>query len=886
MSPLQQQRKAQRNQENSKRLAAKARPSASKALLLLKAKYDSTLLTLKDGLKIDLQRTKPKDLYVDLAQLLQIFEALMEVKKVTRKPIDDKILLTLLGLSPEQLKDPYLVTKDVLKLLERDQDTTRALYLCLKAKKNAQVGMNAVLQWTLDHGNVEEAIKCLNHRKKWGIPANNHTYVHFFSGVAKCHEWGLVPDDLAEKCVEMFEKLDVEPTIEIFNAVLSVLVKNFSGNQQKAWEFFENLEGFQPTSQTFTIFLNGCKKYHQHLCQEIRQNMSINSSQRAAKLYKAQAELVGTANMVYAKLKKAAVPPVPPTKEQADLDPILLENYRKKTKKPLMDIDEVFASTFVLCFINNHAGTSYSASQGSHYAYLQQGLTYLQLWCPEIEGMMYYVQKAVNGEKIHGENHENEVATKSKEKTSNSDHSVYFSSSVSSEIQKRTDSRMELANLDPKISPLANCRPLTREEVNPQVVFPPPAFSTKKTKAIFSGRQKRLVDFGRPTFSDIEKLVEHKKYVHSRGRHGKKLLQPNQISMERKPGINKFLLQLALDALIKLGLHREFYLAMWYALTKWGGLYVSRTQLIEAERVKLALGALPDSEYPVLKKIGSKLTELQSESSETSETVSLAQRIRLTQGHDSSIVDYLLVENFIYKMEENFHHSDAPVRFAAELIAAMVSESCNMLKLLVPREKTFDYIFSILNRDVHLYNDKNLHVGAVSSRRRSLANNTPKKSLKAQQLTDILEPLLVLMQSIMVFEQRQYAHVKNRKLLMLNKFVESYNSLISTLYRTTWTDAPENHPNALKLHKKIVRLGILLYKPKALVDPRDKLVFAEPILDSLQFVYKTLKVDPKLEKNEKKLMVAIRLLFQLDVKKPEALEILESIRWKIFQHSK
>lgn len=889
LTPTQEERKGRFRAQNIKRLAAKSRPSASKVLLLLKAKYDNTLLTSKNT-DIDLQKLKPQDLYVDSTKLLDIFQSLMEVKKVTRKPIDEKIMLTLLGSSPEQLKDPFLVTKDVLKLLERDNDTARAMQLCLMAKENGEVGMNAILQWSLDRGDVEQATKSLMRRKKWGIPANEHTYIHYFSGLAKCHEWGNVPDDLANKCEDMFTKIDFKPSVEIFNACLSLLVKNFSQNQKRAWDFFDQLETLRipPTCQTYTIFLNGCKKYHQSECQLIRKDMSINASQRTTQLFQAQAKLISTAKMVLERLKKAAIPPIPPTREEADANPKLLENYRKKIRQTLMDIDPVFAATFVLCYINNYAGTTYSASQGSHYVYLQQGLAYLQMWCPEVESMLYFVLKLVN--------------TKH-----DSDSSVYFTSDVSSEVQRRTEARLEHAHLQPESNPLSLCAPLLKDQVNPLVIFPPPAFSSKKTKAIFSGKQKRLVDFGRPTFADIEKLVAHRNYVSSKGKYGKKLPAMKPISLDRKSTINKFLLLLALDALIKLGLHKEFYLAMWYALTKWGGLYLSRTGLLEKTRDKLTCGALPPSEYPVMKKpeqpeegiTGKKnvveAVEPEQEKMEKTDsteqtdvgqaTLSFHEKLRLTPTHDEKIIDALLVENFIYKIEENFNHSDVPVRYAVELVAAMVSESTNISKSLVPRDKTFDYIFSILNRDVHLYNDKNVHKGAVANRRKGIRDNTAKRSLTAQQLRDLLDPLLVLIDSIMVHEGRVYSKSQNRKSLMLNRFVESYNSLIKTLYGITWSDAPENGAIAVELHKKILHSGILFYRPKTLIDPRDKIVYTEIVEHSMEYVYKHLKANSQLDSKDKKLMLTLRSLFQLDASSSEALESLNSLQWKIYHLS-
>lgn len=864
-TPYQAAKKSERFSRQLLREAEKSRYSPQKALLMLRAKYDSTLLQTKNQ-KIDLQRLKPLDLSVDSSRLREIFDALMEVKRVDRKRLNDKLVLVLLGSSPEQLKDPFVVTKDVLKLLERDQDVGRAVYLCRMAQKNGVVGMNAVLQWCLEHGKQDEAQRCFNDRKKWAIPCNEQTYIHYFSGMAKSHEWGQVSDKMTDKCIELFGKMDVKPTVEIFNACLSLVVKNFTAHQEKAWEFFEQLEAqsLSPTSQLFTIFLNGCKKFHHSECQRIRADHNITSSDRANQLFRAQANLIETANMVLEKIMAAAVPPVPPTKEQAEQDPELLETYRKQVRRVLMDIDPVFAATFVSCFINNSAGTAQSTTLGSHYAYLQEGLAYLQMWCPEIESMMHYIGSQIE---------------------------------PSPETRKRTDERALGIEAPQFVAP-------TREKANPLVIFPPPAFSSNKTKAIFSGKQKRLVDFARPTFSDIHKLVLHRNFETSRGKFGKKLRGP-MISLERGDGVNRFLLHLALDGLIKLGLHREFYLGMWYSLTKWGGLYASRTDLLKLDG--LQCGALPKSEYPVVKVESSnkstreekedvdgaekfpvkedetKVEALKTEGTPLFTTIPLVKRSELTQPHKNDIMDIMLVENFIYKMEENFPHLAVPARFAAELVAAIVSHESNVWKTLKPRDKTFDALFSMLNRDVHLYNDKNWHQGLAANRRKELHNNTPKRSITFKQLNDVLDPLGVLMQSIMVHEGRVYGHHARRKALMLNRFVESYSLLISTLYKTTWWDVPDNSKEVISVHKKILAAGIFFYRPQALIDPRDKIVYSNEILNSLEFVYRALKDDKNLTQNDKKLMVSLRTLFQLDTKKPDAVEWLQSLQWKIYR---
>lgn len=966
MTPRQQFNKDQRRLAEIKREAASARPSPAKSLLLLRAKYDNTLLTSKSGQTINLAKLKPSDLNVSSDLLLPLFESLMEVKKINRKSIDPKILLVLLGASQQQLKDPFLVTEDVLKLLERDQDVARALHLCLMAKSNGQVGMNAILQWCFEHGKIDEATKTLAQRKKWGIPANEQTYIHYFSGLSKHYEWGQVLDDLVEKCVAMFGKID-KPSIEIFNACLSVLVKNYSSLQTSAWDFFDNLDllDLWPTCQTFTIFLNGVKKFHQSECSRLRKDQNMSATQRATELFRAQAELVTTANTVLARLKKAAIPPVPPTKEEAAEHPELLVMYRKQIRQPVLDIDPVFASTFILCYINSNAGTSYTTTHGSHYLYVQQGLEYLRMWCPEVESMLHFVSKlAVGGEAeakekvVSGKETTPQKETTSETETSSKleitseeevtkaetpSEEVTTSEKVTSEletsekvtsepgtsekvaseklaslktqaspgeasdgvaspgsassfsptslepfqaaakpdIQKRTDFRVEAAKIPAEFAPSTLCEPLSKDQVNPLVIFPPPPFSTRKTKAIFSGKQKHLVDFGRPTFANIKKVVDHKDYVNSKGKYGKKMASLKSISLSRVPAINRFLLGLALDALIKLGLHKEFYLAMWYALTKWGGIYVNLKQLAAAESGGLVCAALPKPAYPELKN-----TDNSEPQDRSADGVALSEKIRLTPSHDNSIIDNMLVENFIYKMEENFHHLDVPVKFATELVASLVSASSNMSGTLEPREKTFDCVFSILNRDIHLYNDKNIHHGAAVSRRRNLADNTPKRSLTAQQLRDILDPLLDLVQSIMVFEANQYSLAQNRKSYMLHRFVESCNTIFKTLYSTTWSDAPDNSEVVVEIHKKIIHTGILFYRPKPLVDLREKMVHTDCIIASLDFVYKRLNAIPNLDRKDKKLLLTIRLLFQLDTGSPEALSHLKTIAWKIHTLSK
>ena len=92
--------------------------SLQKALLVLRSKYDNILQT-DSGEIISTEKLTPSDLNIDSQKSLSIFKALVNIKKINRKSLDEKLILKLLGTNTTQLNDPFLVTRDVLKLLER-----------------------------------------------------------------------------------------------------------------------------------------------------------------------------------------------------------------------------------------------------------------------------------------------------------------------------------------------------------------------------------------------------------------------------------------------------------------------------------------------------------------------------------------------------------------------------------------------------------------------------------------------------------------------------------------------------------------------------------------------------------------------------------------------
>lgn len=874
IQPLLQAQAAANLQRKNRRVvqqAAKNELSAQKALLLIRLKFDAALLRrrLKQEVQ-DLDKITPADLHVSLPKLLAVFENLMEIKRVGKKKIPPKLMLFLCGVGPETLLDPYKVTEATLKLLEADQNTTRAMELCHMARCNAVVALNACIQWCLDHGKVQMGMKALHDRKRWMIPTNEQTYVLYYDGLARHFGWGALTRNMADDLYSQFQRLN-RPLVSVFNACLLVLLKSFHGNQKHAMELFEWLEDakVRPDCQTFTIFLNGRKRYIQEEVSKVKAASDIPAAKRTRQLFALQAELVETAENVYKKIMELAIPPKPPTKEEAEADPEVLKKYREDIQGVLMDIDPVFASTFVLCYINNFAGTSVTPNSGSHYQYMLQGLDYLRLWCPEVELILHFAK----------ENDESKVLAPSED------------------VKRRTDERIEDAGVEERDLPEAHVKPLSQDEINPLVVFPPPLFSTNKTRAIFSDKKKRLVDFSRPRFADVKRLAQHQTWVKSEGKFGKKLPLLVHISLEKGLGINAFLVGHTTDSLLKIGAVKEFYLAMWYVLTKWGGIYVSRTDLKKALGDGLVCGALPKSQYPDLTRVKNEKGKfdikecLVGDETPTQDggeftKLSKSEKQDLTAPHEPSVVDPMLLENFIYKIDENFPKRYVPVKFITELLAAIVSPASNIARTLKPRDKTFDVVFSVFKRDIYHYNEKNVHKGVVAHRKRKLANNTPKKSLTMEQLNNLLDPLAVLMKCIMVAESRAYGLNRSRQALMLNQFVDSYNSLVQHIVSTTWTDAPENHPNSLEVHKKILGSGILFYTPREIFDPRKNISNAPVVGDSVRFVYGKLKDKEDLDDKSKRLMLALKSFLQLESKLLDVEHKLKALQWRIYNACK
>ncbi|ODV82426.1 uncharacterized protein CANTADRAFT_4420 [Suhomyces tanzawaensis NRRL Y-17324] len=848
--------------------------SPQKALLILKAKYDSSLFQDANGQGIRLSSLAAKDLGVSSPKSLQIYKNLHHIKSATRKSIDKRLLLALMGTNEAQLKDPYLVTADVLKLLERDGETTRALGLIRLARAGSSVlgivGMNAILQWLLEKRDHKQAIKCLNDRKKWGIPLNSHTYVILFDGLSTSHEWGKAQDETCQFALELFEKYRVESIdgdpkklgkcgIEHFNALLSFLVKNFTNEQELAWAVFDTLKGKKtddakkiptlvPNSQTFTIFLNGLKKYSEAQATTIKANKKLTNKAKSAQLIKNHQTLVETANLILDKVIKASTPPIPPTKEQAQEDPEVLVTYRAQMNRILMTIDPAFVSVFVSCYINGFSGSGVDIDGGSHYKYVQQGLEYLKAWCPEIDQMFQFVNEQARADNIISPGKSVKYITDTRLKNSQDD---------------KEDLTPTLPQLDPS-------------KINPMVVFPPSPFSKNKTRAIFSDKKKPLVDFTRLTYDEVQMILADKNFKDSRGKYGKKMPANIQLTQTtKKQGINKFLLMNVFDGLVRLGRHQEFILSMWYALDRWGGLDLQKEfDYFKCEKF------LTSERYPKFyvdkKEVGTQV-----------DTKKLTEKQKST---DDSIVDLLLVENLIYKLNEQFKQKGLSANNTiVEVFSALVNKDINLAYKLVPRFKTVDVIFSSLMTDIHYFNDytfnqEQLNKSKESKEPKELKVKNTKEDkyhryISKDQLSHFLPSLAHFMDSLLVFESQKSSQ---DKYLLPNMYLESLNRILDRLYSAAWINV--NAEDSIMFHKYIIRSGIMLFKPREFVDPREKLEYAS-IIKSLRAYHQWFKENKNLSKQDVRMGNSIKALFQLRKTDTDSEDKLKSILKSIYRHS-
>ncbi|CAI5758985.1 unnamed protein product [Candida verbasci] len=484
----------------------------------LKNKYDKDVFLDDDGEVINLQELKKDDMKYNSPMARSIFDNLVRIKQLSDKRIDRRVVLSLLGINGEQVNDSYFVAKHVLELLHLDQDPERALYLCrISNKLQSIVAMNLVMKWYLEKNDLKTAFKLYHDRKRWLIPSDTSTYVTLFDGVAKSFEWGKVDNNYMNKCIDIFkdyrkelqEKKNETVPVKVFNACLSILVKDFNNRQVEAWRFFDELNKNEdlelqeiiPDIQTFTILLQGIKKYIENERVKILESTETTDA-KTLKLLDLEVGYTKTFEIIYKRVLELAKPPSETNFQN--------EKLVKRYLKNKIDIDLPFLSIYLSCLINRSSGTGTSLKSPSHYLYNELGLKILQELSPELQSIGQFLENVTKKSPI-------EVESSIKHKTD---------SRISS-ILKKSDTKVDLQFSNSKEDLIPYKFIKDEETFNSELTFP--KLENKSVRTY----QSKLIN-----------LPET---------------------------INKFIINQYFDGLVNLGKLNEFVLAFWFSIIKYGG---------------------------------------------------------------------------------------------------------------------------------------------------------------------------------------------------------------------------------------------------------------------------------------------------------------------------
>uniref|UniRef100_A0A060T4G1 Mitochondrial 15S rRNA processing factor CCM1 n=1 Tax=Blastobotrys adeninivorans TaxID=409370 RepID=A0A060T4G1_BLAAD len=110
-----------------------------------------------------------------------------------------------LGTSSNQLKNPYLVSDEVTKLLKKDK-LARAVYLVRLAGSNGSVGMNHILQYVSQKKQNSLAVKLYSTMKKWGAKDNDRTFVNLISNDLQKDQVDSKKQKKVQRLLELHEK--------------------------------------------------------------------------------------------------------------------------------------------------------------------------------------------------------------------------------------------------------------------------------------------------------------------------------------------------------------------------------------------------------------------------------------------------------------------------------------------------------------------------------------------------------------------------------------------------------------------------------------------------------------------------------------------------------
>lgn len=271
---------------------------------LLRYQFEGTIKD-EEGNLIKMSTITSRKLMNDSKLTMNIFKHLNEMRKVDKRPISRIVLFTLLGINPKSLTDKTKVTKQIDNLLAKDKNTERAVYLLKLSGNKNTVAMNRVIESTLKNGDVKDALKIFNDCKKWKYKPNDQTFVILFDGISKnlsFKEYSQTEGRIFQTLKDMYDTIET-PTISIFNALLSCLVRNLNDNQLSAWEFFDNLNDLKPDNTTFTIFIRGLCKNRDFRIKKLA-DRNIVKMQKNKMVFLLNRELVTNVELISKKLEK------------------------------------------------------------------------------------------------------------------------------------------------------------------------------------------------------------------------------------------------------------------------------------------------------------------------------------------------------------------------------------------------------------------------------------------------------------------------------------------------------------------------------------------------------------------------------------------------------
>ncbi|KAI5952293.1 hypothetical protein KGF54_003159 [Candida jiufengensis] len=628
-----------------------------RALGYLKRTYDSVMFQDRNGKPLNVSKLRFNDLKFRNEQSKVIFDNVMRIKDATRKQVNRTLALTLLGTSNKQLKDPYFITKNVVDLLAYDQEAKRASYLCrISDKKHAVVGMNTIMEWHFDRNDQKSGIKAFNDRRDYGIKSDGYTYLRLFDGVSKTSPWGKVSIEMCDRMIEIFKsgreifQNDENKKLEtsIYNACLSILVKNFDYRQAKAWEFFDELmenkelgiRGIVPDSQTFTILLHGIKKYTGHEKSKILESNDISSHERIVKLLDLEAGHIKTAEAIFQKVKSLAIPPTPTS------DPEENKKLISRWNRTRINIDMPLVATYLNSLCSRDSGTGVDLKGGSHYLYNERALEVLRNLSPEIELILKFLEKS----------------------DGNSNETI----KASQKVQNHTDLRIRLAlngiKNQPKLTYVDKIDDLIPKnvvngldsDINPKVHM---NYLDK-----FKPNTEQLIDFRRD-LNFVEKSNRNKKL-----KVEKKRLEPLEHS------VNVFLLNQFFDCLINMGKFKQYVEAFWFSLIQWGGLRLYTADL---------------KKHNVLENFLDKVKQIRSHQT----------------GRVPSIMDDAMFNSFIYKVGENGRlNGTTKTNIIMEMFTALTFARYRVESIEVKQDH-IENMYSTFFKDIHYYNDSNKKSG-------------------------------------------------------------------------------------------------------------------------------------------------------------------------------